>query len=173
MLMTTGLNHGVKSGIPHMLGIVTGGPLMIAAVGFGLGAIFLRYPVIHQILKVIGITYLLFLAWKIANAGNPDAANSLKRPLTFVQSFAFQWANPKAWVVTIGALSAFTTQENLVFDILVLILGFMILGVSCMALWLILGASLQKILQKEKHLRYFNISMAALLALSVVPMIGS
>lgn len=144
---------------------------MIAAAGFGLGTIFLMYPAIHQVLKVIGISYLLFLAWKVANSGNPEASSSLKSPMTFIQSFAFQWANPKAWIVTIGALSAFTTQENLTFDILVLVLGFMTLGVSCMALWLVLGASLQKLLQNEKQRRYFNVSMATLLVFSVLPMI--
>ncbi len=70
MLMTSGLNHGIKNSLPHLFGIMIGFPAMVAALGLGLGVVFLKYPIIHQLIKVVGIGYLLFLAWKIANAGD-------------------------------------------------------------------------------------------------------
>ena len=108
--MSLGLNHGVIKSTPHFAGIIIGFPLMVAAIGLGLGAIFLNYPTIHQLIKIIGIIYLLFLAWKIANTANSTAGMHLKRPLTFIQAAAFQWLNPKAWVIGIGAIAHFTSM---------------------------------------------------------------
>lgn len=170
MLMTSGLNHGIQKTLPHLMGIVIGFPAMVACIGLGLGAVFLNYPIIHQVIKVFGITYLLLLAWKIANAGNPDANRKLKEPLTFIQAAAFQWLNPKAWVIAVGAIATFTTIGNVHIQVLTIILGYLTVGSMSMALWLLLGASLQKLLKSQRHLQYFNIFMAILLVLSVLSM---
>lgn len=172
LLMSTGLNHGIRKSLPHICGVFIGFPLMVAILGFGLGAIFLSYPVIHSILKVVGVSYLLFLAWKIANTGNSKSSPELAKPLTFMQAFGFQWANPKGWIIAIGALSTFTTQDNVIFDVLVVVFGFLLLGSISMFSWLLLGASLQKVLRQEKQLTYFNRTMAILLVISILPMIG-
>ena len=66
MLTTTGLNFGVRRGIPHLLGICIGFPVMLALIGLGFGTLFQLYPILHEIIKIIGIVYLFFLAWKIA-----------------------------------------------------------------------------------------------------------
>lgn len=169
MLMTSGLNHGVLKTAPHFLGIVVGFPLMFAALGFGLGTLFLRYPMIHQIIKILGTGYLLFLAWKIANATNNQANDQLKKPLTFLQAAAFQWLNPKAWVIAIGAIATFTSIGNMASEVITIIIGYLILGSLSMAVWLLLGTSLQRIIRSDRQLRLFNIFMAILLLLSVIP----
>ena len=166
--MTSGLNHGIRKTLPHYFGIMAGFQVMVAVIGLGLGTVFLNYPILHQIIKVFGITYLLFLAWKIANTSNSTASDKLKEPLTFIQAAAFQWINPKAWVIAIGAIATFTTIGNIKLEILIILFGYLSVGSLSMALWLILGASLQKLLHKKKHLQYFNIVMAILLALSVI-----
>lgn len=170
MLMTSGLNHGIKKTLPHLFGIMLGFPAMVAAIGLGLGTVFLKYPILHQFIKFFGITYLLFLAWKIANSNNPAASDKLKQPLTFIQAVAFQWVNPKAWVIAIGAIATFTTADNIKFEILIILFGYLSVGSLSMALWLLLGAGLQKFLHEQRQLQYFNIIMAILLALSVISM---
>ncbi|MDG1496289.1 MAG: LysE family translocator [Porticoccaceae bacterium] len=170
MLLASGLNHGIRKSIPHYLGICIGFPVMVAVMGFGLGALFKEYPSIYIYIKVSGIIYLLYLAWKIGNAGNPNASSRIRQPLTFIQAAAFQWLNPKAWVIAVGALAAFTAPDNMVQTVATVIFVYFVMGFICMAFWLKLGEGLQLFLQSGKRLQSFNIAMALLLALSVVPM---
>ncbi len=170
MLMTSGLNHGAGKTLPHLLGIIVGFPLMVAVVGLGLGAVFLTYPELHLAIKAIGITYLLYLAWKMANSSNPNAKESLRNPLTFFQAASFQWANPKAWVIAIGAIATFTSPGNIESQVLKVLFGYITVGSLSMAAWLFFGVFLKSILHNKRHLYYFNISTAALLVLSVIPM---
>ena len=171
MLMASGLNHGVLKSVPHISGIIFGFPLMVAALGFGLGTIFLNYPAIHQIIKIVGISYLLFLAWKIANATNTNTGKHLREPLTFIQAAAFQWLNPKAWVIAIGAIATFTTVGNFRSQVVIIVFAYLIVGSFSMGCWLLMGASLQKILRSQKQLQVFNVAMAILLVMSVAPMV--
>ena len=171
MLMSSGLNHGVLKTVPHISGIIIGFPLMLAALGFGLGTLFLNYPVIHQVIKIAGISYLLFLAWKIANTTRADAGKHLREPLTFMQAAAFQWLNPKAWVIGIGAIATFTTIGNIEIQVIIIVFTYLFVGAFSMGLWLLMGASLQKILRSQKQLKVFNITMAILLVMSIVPIV--
>ena len=172
MLTSTGVNYGVRKGIPHLLGICIGFPIMIILVGLGFGTLFDLYPVIHVIIKWLGITYLLYLAWKIANSrGSSHSTESLK-PMTFLQSCAFQWVNPKAWAMGSSALATFTTSGSDFFvQVLLVSFAFFIVSFPSAGVWLVFGASLQRILREPKHLITFNIAMAVLLVLSILPSI--
>lgn len=154
-------------------GICIGFPLMVVAIGFGLGAVFTNYPYIHQGIKIVGVIYLLFLAWKIANAANPKASGNIRSPLTFLQAAAFQWVNPKAWLIAIGAIATFTSQENMMRNMAFIVFAYLVTGFICMGFWLGAGASLMRLLEHDKHRRFFNTAMAALLVLSIMPMVVS
>ena len=171
MLVVSGLNHGIQKSLPHYFGVCIGFTLMVAVIGFGLGAFFLNFPGMYLSIKILGIAYLLFLAWKIANAGNIQAKKGLRKPLTFLQGAAFQCVNPKAWVIAVGAFAAFTIQGNVAGSVIAIVLAYLIMGLICMGLWLLLGQVLQQFLREEKSIRLFNIVMALLLVLSVIPMI--
>jgi threonine/homoserine/homoserine lactone efflux protein len=171
MLMTSGINHGVKKTLPHFFGIIVGFPTMLAAIGLGLGAVFIYYPVTHQVIKVLGATYFLFLAWKIGNSTNSSASDKLKAPLTFIQALAFQWINPKAWIIAVGAIATFTTMGNFKIQVLAIILCFATVGSVCMAIWMLMGVGLQRLISNQQQLQYFNIFMAVLLVGSLVSMV--
>jgi len=173
MLMSSGVNYGVKKSIPHLLGINIGFPLMIVAIGLGLGSILLSFPAIYPVIKTLGVLYLLFLAWKIARSSAPETAGKTSSPITFSQAVFFQWVNPKAWVMAIGAIATFTDPENFKIQMLFILIGYMTVGALCMVFWLTLGVSLKRIIRKNTHLQYFNLSMATLLVLSLIPMIFS
>ncbi len=173
MLVVSGLNHGIRKSLPHYFGVCIGFALMVSMIGFGLGTIFLSFPGIYLSIKVLGISYLLFLAWKIANAGSMKASSELRKPLTFLQGAAFQWVNPKAWIISLGALAAFTVQDKVAESVTAIVMAYVVSGLICMGLWLWLGQGLQRFLKEEKRIRLFNIVMAALLVLSVIPMILS
>jgi threonine/homoserine/homoserine lactone efflux protein len=170
MLLASGVNHGIRKSIPHYLGICIGFPILVTVVGFGLGTLFNEYPSIYVYVKVSGIAYLLYLAWKIANADNLSASKKMRQPLTFIQAAAFQWLNPKAWVLAIGGLAAFTIPDNMTQSVAMIILVYFLTGFIYTAFWLKLGQGLQQLLYSDTRRHYFNITMAVLLALSVIPM---
>jgi len=172
MVMTSGLNHGVNRTLPHFFGICFGFPTMVIAVGLGLGALFEQFPLLHSVVKLLGISYLLYLAYKIGTTKPDVKGGSSGRPLTFFQAALFQWVNPKAWVMVIGSLAAFTRVGNELFEQALLIaLAFFMVSFPCVGLWLLGGASLRRLLTRPRQLQVFNVTMAVLLALSVLPML--
>ena len=109
MLTASGSAFGFQRTLPHILGITLGFPLMVFAIGLGVGEIFTRYPQVHLVLKYVGAAYLLYLAWRIAQSGRPNAGEAKARPLNFLEAAGFQWVNPKAWMIAVSAIPAFTT----------------------------------------------------------------
>jgi threonine/homoserine/homoserine lactone efflux protein len=168
LIMSSGLNFGIRKSMPHLMGICFGFPAMVIAIGFGAGTLFERYPVIHEVIKVVGVLYLSYLAWRIATA-KPNA-DQLKRskPFTFFEAALFQWVNPKAWIMATSAMAMFTTVgADLNLQITVIVLVFFFLTWPAVGVWLLFGAGLQRILNSTVHQRIFNIGMATLLLVSM------
>ncbi len=172
MLTATGLNFGVRRGIPHLLGICIGFPIMLALIGLGFGTLFQVYPLLHDGIKLVGIVYLLFLAWKIANARGSGDSTARAKPINFWQAAAFQWVNAKAWIMGSSALAAYTTLDgNFFLQVAIICTSFAIITLPCAGVWLMFGAGLQRFLRNPVHLRRFNVAMALLLVASIVPVV--
>ncbi|MFI2810277.1 LysE family translocator [Microbulbifer zhoushanensis] len=170
MIMTSGLNHGVARSLPHFLGICLGFPAMIMAIGLGLGTLFTEFPFLHQLIRWAGIAYLLYLAWAIGTTREVSSADQ-RPPFTFLQAAAFQWVNPKGWVMAVGALAAFSIPGGEAWlDASRVALAFILIGGPCIVTWLLFGVGMQRLLSNSDHLRRFNIAMGLLLAASVIPM---
>ena len=171
MLMTSGVNFGIKRSIPHLMGISLGFPTMILAVGLGLSAIFQAYPFIHIVIKVIGISYLLYLSWLIANSSSKMEGKQVSKPFTFLQAAAFQWVNPKGWIMAVGAIATFTSvQQELNSQVITIASVFLCVAFPCAIVWLGFGVALKRLLKNERQQRIFNITMALLLVASIIPM---
>ncbi|WLQ12882.1 LysE family translocator [Hahella aquimaris] len=174
MVMASGVNFGVRRTLPHFLGICLGFPSMVAAVGLGLGTVFAQAPALHVIVKAVGVTYMLYLAWKIAMTDTSIRANKDVKPMTFWQAAVFQWVNPKAWIMAIGAVAAFTTVSgDMSAQVAVIALAFFSVSFPCVGVWMLCGAILQKVLTQPKQQRVFNLTMSFLLVASIMPMIAS
>jgi len=174
MLLSSGLTFGYKRTIPHMLGIMIGFPFMVLLVGLGLGIVFERFPLIFSALKIVGILYLLWMAFKIANNKSSfDVKEAEKsKPFTFVQSAAFQWVNPKAWIMAITAISIFvTSQENNFMQVLIIALIYMLSGLISTNTWTAGGVVLKRFIKSQSSIKIFNVTMAILLVASVLPTI--
>jgi threonine/homoserine/homoserine lactone efflux protein len=170
MLMASGLNYGTRRSLPHYFGIILGFPAMILAVGLGIAQVFDLYPSLHTALKIVGACYLTYLAYRIATAPVSSDAVRAGKPLTFLQAAAFQWVNPKAWVMAVGAIVTYTSIGNdYLGEVIAITALFFVIGAPCIWLWLWLGASLQRILRSPQAIRIFNRSMAALLIASLFP----
>lgn len=172
MLMASGANFGFRRSIPHMLGVGLGFPLMIVPVGLGVMQVFDLWPLSYTILKILSVAYMLYLAWKIANAAPPDGApRTDSRPLTFLQASAFQWVNPKAWSMALGAITLYATGRDL--GAVLWVAGtYVAMGCLSTTSWTVLGQQLRRLLNRPKRLRLFNWTMAALLVASLLPVLG-
>lgn len=163
MLMASGANFGLRRTAPHALGVGIGFTLMIVLVGVGLMELFDLFPVLNSVLKVVSVVYMLWLAWKIANAGAPsDGEGPGGRPMSFVQAMLFQWVNPKAWSMALTAIALYAPDRNLA-AVLLVALVFGIINLPSTSLWAVMGVSLRGWLSSPARLRAFNWTMAALL----------
>lgn len=170
MLMASGANFGFTRSIPHMMGIGIGFTVMIVLVGLGLIQLFDAFPVSYTILKVCSVAYLLWLAWKIANAASPERGQASGTPMTFIQAALFQWVNPKAWSMALTAITAYAPGQT-VQAILVVAAVFGAINLPSVSVWTIMGQQIRQILNKPRWLRAFNIGMAVLLVLSALPVL--
>ncbi|MCO4846557.1 MAG: LysE family translocator [Yoonia sp.] len=172
MLMASGANYGLRRTIPHMLGISIGHAFMVFMVGLLLLQIFDTYPVLKTVLKVVSATYMLWLAWKIANAVPPEAKSVKGKPFTFLQAAAFQWVNPKAWFMAITAISAYAPQSfGVTTGAAIVAVIFASVNLPSVTVWAWMGVQVRRFLGSAGRLRVFNITMAVLLVASLYPML--
>jgi threonine/homoserine/homoserine lactone efflux protein len=171
LILASGVNYGIKRSLPHLLGIATGFPLMVVAVGLGVGGLFQQFPMLQTVLKIVGTLYLLYLAYKVAMAPTKDIEITKAKPFTFLQALLFQWVNPKAWMMAISGVTTFTTIAHYFIDVISVASAFVLFGAPCTALWMVCGASLRNILHNPTYRRVFNISMALLLVASLIPVV--
>jgi threonine/homoserine/homoserine lactone efflux protein len=170
MLMTSGLNYGFRRTLPHFWGVAIGFALMVLLVGLGLGTVFMRYPALYTALKYAGALYLLYLAWEIATAGPiEDGEHGRGRPITFLQALAFQWVNPKAWVMAVGAVSTYAGIAPFPWNMFVIAGMFGLLGCGSSGIWVAFGTALKPVLTDPRAVRIFNVAMALLLVASLWP----
>ncbi|MEA2016843.1 MAG: LysE family translocator [Campylobacterota bacterium] len=174
MLLSSGLTFGYRRTLPHTFGVMFGFAFMVVLVGLGMGVLFEKYPIIFTILKIVGVLYLFWMAYKIAtNDSGYDVDKSNKsKPFTFLQAAAFQWVNPKAWIMAITAISVFvTSSENSLLQVLTIAFIYLLSGVISTNSWALGGVMLKKFIKNQKSVKIFNISMAILLVVSVLPFI--
>lgn len=171
MLLASGANFGFRRTVLHILGISCGLGFMVLCMGFGLGGVFKAFPVLHEILRWVGAGYMLWLAWKIGTSDKVSDRQAASRPMTFLQAAAFQWVNPKAWAMALGAVTTYAPEGGS-WTIVPLLAGtFMLVGAPCSAAWAGFGRGLRPFLDRPAILRTFNVTMALLLVASLLPMI--
>ncbi len=170
MLLSSGLTYGFRRTIPHIAGITVGFAFMVAAVGLGLGTIFIAYPVLQTILKYAGAAYLVYLAWHIGMA-EPEAPEQDNRrgPMTFWGAAMFQWVNAKGWVMVIGTITAYAAIASFPWNILIQTVISLAMGTASTVVWALFGTALRPVLTSRAAVRAFNIVMALLLLASLYP----
>ena len=159
----SGFNHGVKKSIPLMLGVIFGFTAMLAIVNFGLINIFNIYPVIQKILIGTGTFFLIYLAYKISFSKTSNENDNLK-PVNFVETFLYQFLNPKGVIVAIIAVSNYTESgSNFInYSIWMLSVAF-IFAIISIIFWTLLGKFMRKFATNDKFIKWFNYVMSTLL----------
>ena len=178
MMLASGVNFGFRRSIPHIIGISSGFMVMVIAVGLGLNEIFTRYPLSYTVMRWTGAAYLAYLAWAIATSATShppedktDAERAASRPIGFLAAAAFQWVNPKAWIMAVSAFSTYVPAANNPMLIVGTAALFAVINAPCVGLWAAFGAKMRVLLKTPRFRRLFNIAMAVLLLASMLPML--
>ena len=171
MLAASGANYGFRRTLPHIFGILVGFCSLVVAAGLGLATLFMIMPWLYDVLKVISVLFLLYLAWKIGSAGCATTKHK-DRPLSFVQAASFQLINPKSITVIISSVTAFTsTAENVGTEVTILLIVFATVTICATCTWAVFGTAIAHLLTSQTRLRQFNIIMSLLLVASLLPSI--
>lgn len=169
MLASSGATYGVRRTLPHLLGVTIGFPVMILLVGLGLASLLLASPRLQLAMKIISCAYLLWLAIQIGRSRAAGEAIA-GAPMSAMAAAAFQWINPKAWLMAVGAISAYTSGRGAQLYTQVAIIALLNTGV-CLAsttTWTMFGAAIRRFLRTPRALYLFNLLMALLLAGSTI-----
>lgn len=172
MLWGSGMNFGFRRTTPHLFGVNLGFASLTLVTNLGLGTIFVEFPIINTLLKVLGSTYLLYLAYKVATSSAVSEGDSASAPLTFTQAAAFQYVNPKAWVMGATAAASFLPNEqSILLEASTLAGIFVAVNLPCITTWAAAGTAIGKLLTSEKRRRIVN-GVLGLLLVGTVFMIN-
>ena len=176
MLMTSGINFGMRRTVPHMLGVSIGFTLMIALIGLGVMKVIDAMPGSMLFITIASGLYLLYMAWKIATTSTSPAetgeAAVKSKPFTFLQAALFQWVNPKAWTMALTAISAYAPKSQGWAGVFIVAGVFGIINLPSTGAWAVMGAKMQRFLSDPVRLKAFNIVAALLLVASLYPMVA-
>jgi len=151
ILTASGIKFGFIKTIPNILGIPTGHSIQLILVCFGLGSLFIQFPFLLNILKYLGATYLLYLAWKMFGSLNVKTTEHKSAPLRYYEAVLFQFVNPKAWVICITAVSVFyPKEENLFVGTLFMIVLSTVINIPSISIWAFGGSVIRKYLTNNK-----------------------
>ena len=171
MVAASAANHGIRATIPHMFGIACGFAGMLAVVCGGLGTALLSLPWLLPTFRWIGAAWLMFLAWQIATA-LPPGEGRRGRVLGFFGAMAFQWINPKAWLIALAAAGEYLSlQQSLPIQLARIFLVFLAAGMPCLTVWAFIGSGVRRLLRSPGRVRLFNVAMGMLLIASVLPVL--
>ncbi len=169
MVAASAANHGFRATLPHCAGIMVGFAVMAAVVGLGVAGLLTAFPTVALVLRWVALAWLLVLAWRIARAGAPGSGPA-RPPMGFLGGALFQWVNPKAWLMAVGANAAFVSSgAPLLPQVATVAFAFLLLGTPCVLLWAAIGGAAGRLLHSPLRLRAYNLLMATLMVASMLP----
>jgi len=168
MTSYTAFNFGIKKTIPTMLGVITGWTLLVILLQISSIFVFQKFTILQEIIRFFGSLYLLYIAYKISFSLIRSKQVSPK-PVTFLNTFFFQFINPKSIIIALAAISMFiNSQENFVKDSIILTIVFFLMAVGSQIAWCLMGKYLRKFATSDKFIKNFNYTMSFLLIVCVI-----
>ena len=169
MTSYTAFNFGVKKAIPTMLGVIIGWTLLIILLQLGSASVFQRFEFIQTIIKILGSIYLLYMAYKLSFGGEIKEKKIDPKPVTFVNTFFFQFVNPKSIIVGLTSISLFIdTENNYLRDSIILTMLWFLMAIGSQLTWCLMGKYMRKFATSDKFVKNFNFSMSFLLIVCVI-----
>ena len=172
ILTASGIKFGFVRTVPNIFGIPTGHGIQLALVCLGLGSLFLQFPFLLSILKYVGATYLLYLAWKMLGSLNVTTTENKSAPLRYYEAILFQFVNPKAWVICITAVSLFYPEkENIFVGTLFMVVMSTIINIPSISIWALGGSIIRRYLSNTKLKKIIEYLLALLLICTSISII--
>lgn len=172
LLLASGANFGIVRTLPLLFGISSGFLFMVFLVGIGLGHILEHYPIIHNMLRIVCGAYVLWLAFQIGRSRSLGKdEDQMAKPIGFIKAALFQWVNPKAWAAALIVTISYVFPGALIPSLLKMILLFALVNIPSIGLWALSGSALRRFLRDRRRLMVFNMSIASLLVLSMIPIL--
>ena len=169
LLAASGANYGFIKTLPHMCGVIVGFAIMVVASGFGLGMILNEFPQVILPLKIMSVSFLLYLSWRIATGG-AHVVEGKSQPLTFLPAVLFQTINPKGISFLLSIMGAQVSDaEPLLPQLIPLFILLPAFTVLSAVTWTMFGTAIGKLMQSQGAFRVFNLVMASLLVACVIP----
>ena len=164
----SGFNFGIMKTIPHILGVTFGFTSLVLFLSIGLINVFKLFPIIQVVMKYLGTIFLIYLSYKIAFSETSDETKK-ENPVKFIETFLFQYLNPKGVTVAIIVVSTYVELgENYInYATQIVTLAFLF-SVTSITLWTFVGKFLRKFATNDKFIKYFNYVMSGLLLLSII-----
>ena len=168
MVLTSGLKFGFIKSIPHMSGITVGHVLQLVLVCLGLGKIFLIFPELQSILKILCALYLLYLGYKILGSFSKIKEDG-SRPLKFHEAALFQLVNPKAWTISTMVASGFLPENgNLFFSIFFIAIVALVICPLSISPWAAFGSAIRNLVKNNKIKALIEYFLAILLLITAI-----
>ena len=165
----SGFNFGIKKTIPHILGVTFGFTSLVLLLSVGLINVFKIFPIIQNTIKYLGTLFLIYLAYKIAFSKTDNSEKKIQNPVKFIETFIFQYLNPKGVSVSIIVVSTYVElgQKYFSYATQIIVLAFLF-SITSITLWTVIGKFLRKFATNDKFIKYFNYAMSSLLLLSII-----
>ena len=164
----SGFNFGIKKTIPHILGVTFGFTSLVIFLSIGLINVFKLFPIIQIVIRYLGTLFLIYLAYKIAFSTTSNETQK-ENPVKFIETFLFQYLNPKGVTVAIIVVSTYVELgvNYISYATQIIVLAFLF-SITSITLWTFVGKFLRKFATNDKFIKYFNYAMSMLLLLSII-----
>jgi len=164
----SGFNFGIRKSLPLILGVTFGYTSLLITLSAGLIIVFKNYPLLQDILKILGSLFLIYLAYKISFK-NKLETKEIKNPVKFLNTFFFQYINPKGVIIAIICISTFVESgSNYLFHTMVVVIVSFIVSAASISSWCLLGKFLRRFATNKKFIQIFNYIMSFFLIVCVI-----
>ena len=164
----SGFNFGIRKSLPLILGVTFGYTSLLITLSAGLIIVFKNYPFLQDILKILGSLFLIYLAYKISFK-NKLETKEIKNPVKFINTFFFQYINPKGVIIAIICISTFVESgSNYLFHTMVVVIVSFIVSAASISSWCLLGKFLRRFATNKKFIQIFNYIMSFFLIVCVI-----
>ena len=168
MTSYTAFNFGIKKTVPTMLGVIIGWTILVILLQIGSVIIFQKIEITQKVIRFFGSIYLLYMAYKISFSSLKSEKFSPK-PVTFLNTFFFQFVNPKSIIIALAAISMFINpKEDFIKDSIILTFIFFLMAIGSQAAWCLMGKYLRKFATSDRFIKNFNYTMSFLLIVCVI-----
>ena len=163
----SGFNFGTKKTIPLILGVGLGYTTLVIIINFALISTFKQFPIIQEIIRILGTFFLIYLAYKIA-ASNTSQDEIKKNPVSFFDTFIFQFVNPKGVMAALTLISKFVSESNYLMTSIMVIIVCSVTAFLSITTWTFLGKFLRKFATNNSFIKRFNYAMSFLILACII-----